>query len=122
MVRIKYDTMFIDRNLIEEYPFEGSFYKYVIDTTKPLIEQKEEEVLVLTTKCDIQEAQKSISGGNITASFNVYFPFDKKVGINIKRGMTFKGSIYGMEVNGEVIGVFPTQLGGCVCYIKDYDV
>ena len=37
----------------------------------------------------------------------------------IKRGMYFRGSIYGYEVNGKVIGVAPSMLGGCACQIKD---
>lgn len=114
--------MYIDRNEIEEYPFDGAFYTYGVDDSKPLEEQVEEEILILATKCDIQESQKSDASGNITASFNVYFPFEKETGIAVTRGMTFKGNIYGLEVNGEVIGVFPTQMGGCTCYIKDKDV
>ena len=39
----------------------------------------------------------------------------------IKRGMYFRGSIYGYEVNGKVIGVAPSMLGGCGCQIKDLD-
>ena len=39
----------------------------------------------------------------------------------IKRGMYFRGSIYGYEVNGKVIGVAPSMLGGCECQIKDLD-
>lgn len=39
----------------------------------------------------------------------------------IKRGMYFRGSIYGYEVNGKVIGVSPSMLGGCACQIKDLD-
>ena len=39
----------------------------------------------------------------------------------IKRGMYFRGSIYGYEVNGKVIGVAPSILGGCACQIKDLD-
>ena len=39
----------------------------------------------------------------------------------IKRGMYFRGSIYGYEVNGKVIGVAPSLLGGCACQIKDLD-
>lgn len=114
--------MYIDRNEIEEYPFDGAFYTYGVDDSKPLDEQVEEEILILSTKCDIQESQKTDAGGNVSASFNVYFPFDKEKGINLKRGMRFKGSIYGLAINGEVIGVFPTQMGGCACYIKDKDV
>lgn len=39
----------------------------------------------------------------------------------IKRGMYFRGSIYGYDVNGKVIGVAPSMLGGCACQIKDLD-
>ena len=39
----------------------------------------------------------------------------------IKRGMYFRGSIYGYEVNGKVIGVAPSMLGDCACQIKDLD-
>ena len=39
----------------------------------------------------------------------------------IKRGMYFRGSIYGYEVNGKVTGVAPSMLGGCACQIKDLD-
>ena len=39
----------------------------------------------------------------------------------IKRGMYFRGSIYGYEVNGKVIGVAPSMLGGCACQRKDLD-
>ena len=35
----------------------------------------------------------------------------------IKRGMYFRGSIYGYEVNGKVMGVAPSMLGGCACQI-----
>lgn len=111
--------MYIDRSILAEYPFSGAFYKYGVDDSLPLDEQEETETLVLETQCDIQETQKSFSSGNITASFNVYFPFDKEKGIEIKRGMKFRGSLYGLEVNGTVVGVFPTQMGGCVCYISD---
>lgn len=114
--------MIIEKNILEEYPFDGSFYTYGVDESKPLDEQVEEEILVLSTKCDIQEATKSDAYGNITASFNVYFPFDKKIGINVTRDMTFKGSIYGLIVNGKVISVAPSQMGGCVCSIKDLDI
>lgn len=114
--------MYIDRNEIEEYPFSGRFITTIIDTSKPLDEQVEEEVVVLETDCDIQESTKSLSGG-ITATYAVYFPFDKKSGIGgIKNGMRFEGDLYGLRVNGEVKGIFPTQMGGCVAYIVDKDV
>ena len=115
-------VMIIDRSQIEEYPFKGAFYTYGVDESKPLDEQVEEEILVLETECDIQQSQKSDSGGIITASFNVYFPFDKEKGVSVKRGMIFKGAAYGLEVNGKVVSVFPSQLGGVECYVEDLDV
>lgn len=41
--------------------------------------------------------------------------------IKVRRGMYFRGEIYGYEVNGKVIGVAPSMLGGCACQIKDLD-
>lgn len=114
--------MYIDRNGSTEYPFEGVFYTVRIDESLPLDQQEEKKVIVLRTKCDIQESQKSESGGNIAAAFNIFFPFDKNKGIPVTRGMIFEGNMYGLTVNGVVIGIFPTQAGGCVCYISDKDV
>lgn len=114
--------MVIDRNLLEIYPFKGEFFVMEIDKSLPLTQRVETKKVILETECDIQEAQKSDTSGNISASFNVFFPFDKKKGIEIKRGMNFQGDLYGMRVNGKVIGVFPTKLGGCLCYVKDNDV
>ena len=105
--------MIIDRTPLEEYPFEGAFYEYGVDESKPLDEQVEEEILILETKCDIQHSSKSDANGIITAGFNVYFPFDKE---------KFKGNSYGLVVNGRVISVSPSQLGGVECYIEDLDV
>lgn len=114
--------MYIDRNEIQEYPFIGSFFRFEIDESLPADEQESKEVLVLETPCDIQEAQKTDSGGILANSFDVYFPFDKTVGINVKRGMLFKSSVYGLEIDGEVISVVPTQLGGCKVYVQDKTV
>lgn len=41
--------------------------------------------------------------------------------IVVKRGMYFRGSIYGYEVNGKVTSIAPSMLGGCACQIKDLD-
>jgi hypothetical protein len=30
--------------------------------------------------------------------------------------------MYGIEVNGKVVGVFPSQLGGVTVYVQDLDV
>lgn len=114
--------MIVDRTLIEEYPFDGEFYEKTIDTSLPPSQQVETEVVLLSTKCDIQESQKTENDGATNAKFNVYYPFDKEEGVNIKRGVSFRGSMYGVKVEGKVIGVFPTQLGGCGCYIGDMSV
>ncbi len=111
--------MIIDRHQIKEYPFTGAFYNKIIDKTKPRKEWKEEEVLVLETVCDIQESKRSNSGV-ISDSFDVYFPFDTTKNMEIHRGMIFKGRMYGLFVDGMVLSVFPTQLGGCHVYITDY--
>lgn len=76
--------MIIDRDIMQEYPFDGVFYTYGIDESKPADQQVEEEIIVLETKCDIQGAQKEDSGV-ISNAYNVYFPFDKSVGISIKK-------------------------------------
>jgi hypothetical protein len=110
--------MILDRNILQEYPFTGKFYYIDIDESKPLEERVPEEFVLLETPCDIQESQKSESG-SIHASFNIYFPFKKEDGINIKRGDLFVGYMYGMKVDGQVIGVFPTQMGGCEVYLMD---
>jgi hypothetical protein len=34
----------------------------------------------------------------------------------------FTANMYGIEVNGKVVGVFPSQLGGVTVYIQDLDV
>lgn len=114
--------MILDREPLIEYPFEGAFYEYGVDESKPLDEQVEEEILILETKCDIQHSSKSDANGIITAGFNVYFPFDKGKGVAIKRGMIFKGNSYGLVVNGRVISVSPSQLGGVECFVEDLDV
>lgn len=112
---------YIDRN-ISEYPHEGHFYALTVDTSLPLDEREASETVILDTECDIQEAGSSVSGGIANASFSVYFPFDSEGEMPVRRGHLFKGRMYGMDVDGEVIGVFPTQLGGCVAYLKDKDV
>jgi hypothetical protein len=34
----------------------------------------------------------------------------------------FEGDMYGAKVNGKVVGVFPSQLGGIKVYVQDLDV
>lgn len=111
--------MIVDRTLLEEYPYYGEFYRVYYDDSGDLKDQGDKEELVLATECDILESARSTAHGFSSATFAIYFPIDKSKKINLKRGHSFRGSIYGMEVKGEVTGVFPSQLGGCVAYIKE---
>jgi len=105
---------------IQEYPFTGSFYRQTDgDVSVPLNERESSEELVLTTVCDIQEASHSMSRDFIEASYAVYFPFDGIV--LVRRSDLFRGEMYGMDIIGTVIGVFPSQLGGCKVYIKSLE-
>lgn len=113
--------MIIDSHIMQEYPFDGVFYNFGVDESKPLDEQVEEEIIILETKCDIQAAQKEDSGV-ISNAYNIYFPFDVNVGLpaEMKKGKTkFRGTMFGYLINEAiVVDVYPSQLGGCQVYIK----
>ena len=114
--------MYIDFNEISQYPFEGVFYRNVVDNTKPLIEQVEENKEVFRTQCDIVEGRHSRGRTLINADWQVSFPFNKDTEkIVVRNGDIFKGEIYGMLVEGKVIGVFPSQIGGCSVYVDDLE-
>ena len=113
--------MYIDYDA-ETYPFHGTFYRSGIDTSKPLLEQKDDNIVVLDTRCDITEGGHGNNNKFISASFSIYFPFDKSTEFPVKRGDMFEGNMFGMEVNGKVLGVFPSDLGGAVAYLDDKDV
>ena len=116
--------MYIDHDkLQQDYPFDGVFYEVFIDKSKPLNEQKAERRILFETKCDIQESSHSWSNNFIWAKYAIYFPFDKeKDTIKVTLGDLFEGNIYGLIVNGKVVGVFPSQLGGVTVYVQDTDV
>lgn len=109
--------MYINHNTLNDYPFFGQFFRMGIDEGKPLIEQTEEEILVFETKCDITEASHTRSNNFISAKFIVYFPFEEQVAVRV--GDIFKADMYGLIVDGKVVGVFPSQLGGVTVYIQD---
>jgi hypothetical protein len=53
----------------------------------------------------------------------VYFPLDKENDeVVVRLGDLFEANMYGLIVNGKVVGVFPSQLGGVTVYIQDTDV
>lgn len=113
---------YIDYNIVDEFPFECEFYRATIDESKPLDQQEEEIQMVHATKCDITEASHTLSSGFISAKWAVYFPFDaKNEEVVVRNGDTFTAIMYGVEVNGKVVGVFPSQLGGVTVYIQDVD-
>lgn len=84
------------------FPLEDNTSLIVKELTSEFTKDEEKEEPVLPSKYQLMEDTS-------------YKP------IVIKRGMYFRGSIYGYEVNGKVIGVAPSMLGGCSCQIKDLD-
>ncbi len=108
----------IRRSQIREFPSEGEIYRMEkADKSLPPSQQREVKNTLLAFKCNIQEASATDNSGFINASFRISFPYESD--IVFKRGDFFEGSIYGLVVKGEVIGVFPSQLGKCYIYIKD---
>lgn len=114
---------YIDRNILQDYPYYGYFYRIRVDDSKSLLEQTEEKVVVYETACDITESSHSWSNNFIWAKYAVYFPFDKaNAEIDIRLGDIFEADLYGISVNGKVVGVFPSQLGGVTAYVQVSDV
>ena len=83
---------YIDRG-IEEYPYQGRFYRIGFDMDVPLDQRVPIEKTVLDTECDIQEAGSNVTGGITNASFSIYFPFDTEGEMPVRRGDQFKGEI-----------------------------
>lgn len=109
---------YFDRNELQEYPYDGEFYTTTIDTSRPLDEQVETEVVLLTCKCDIQEESHARVNGFIKAVYAIYVPYDETKQITINRGDLFRGSVYGLLIKGKVEGVFPSQFGGYKCDVQ----
>lgn len=101
--------MFTDHFGTIEYPNEGMFYRIGIDDSKPLVEQVEEEIEIFSTVFDMTE------GGTLsTETFRIFFPFNSKSEeLAISVGDLFKSSLYGSSLKGRVLGIYPSQLGGC---------
>ena len=103
---------YIDRDELQDYPFTGTFYKSVIDKTKPLTQQVEEEVVIADVVCDIQKHSGVIVSNVAKAVYDVYVPFDSEDDVvPVQRGHMFRGEQYGLLVSGKVSGVFPDQIG-----------
>lgn len=101
--------MYTDHLGTQEYPFEGMFYRIGVDESKPLDEREETTVSIFSTSFDMAEGA-SLS----TETFSIFFPFDAyNETIVISEGNLFRGDIYGASIKGRVIGIYPSQLGGC---------
>lgn len=113
---------YIDRGVLEEYPHYAYFYRIDIDESKPLDQQVGEKIVVFETPCDITESSHTWSNNFIWAKYAVYFPFDKESeSVKVRIGDMFEADLYGVKVDGKVIGVFPSQLNGVTVYIQDTD-
>ena len=109
VLRVKCDIQ--QTSLIGNAGFLASSYTifFPLEANESLIEKEDNEV----TEEDAEESLPPSQTELIDDTS--YKP------VVIKRGMYFRGSIYGYEVNGKVIGVAPSMLGGCACQIKDLD-
>ena len=109
VVRVKCDMQ--QTSLLGNAGFLASSYTifFPLEANESLIEKEDNEV----TEEDAEESLPPSQTELIDDTS--YKP------VVIKRGMYFRGSIYGYEVNGKVIGVAPSMLGGCACQIKDLD-
>lgn len=108
---------------IEEYPFNGLFYTLTLSVGKPST-QTQTKTTVLSTVCDIQEnGMKSTVATK--AGYAVYFPLSGSAGAYtglVDNGLFFEcSSYYGKQINGKVIGVYGSELGGAVAYFVDID-
>lgn len=106
--------MHIDRTKIKEYPYNGLFKRFD-DVTG-------EDIVIATTKCDIQQVTATDNNNNVQAVFKVFFPYDKSIGIAIKAGDNFSSEMNGLVVNGTITTPLPNQLGVCEVALRDLNV
>lgn len=142
--------MRLKRKAITQYPFHGTFYTVVTnkpedgdligdgdllgggDTGSPseggTTEGNEEnaetsgETILLETECDIQQAAKLINSGTIMADYKVFFPCEIGAQLPIRFNTNFKCEDYAIPINGRVVGLEYSQLGGCHVDIKMSEV
>ena len=109
VLRVKCDIQ--QTSLLGNAGFLASSYTifFPLEANESLIEKEDNEVTEEDAEESLPPSQTELIDDT---SYNP---------VVIKRGMYFRGSIYGYEVNGKVIGVAPSMLGGCACQIKDLD-
>ena len=100
--------MYTDVNALSEYVFHGQFYKTTSDISS--------------------DGNLLVSSGAISMGYKIYFPMPvndegiEAIPDGLKPGIRFRGKMFDMDVNGMVKGVFPTQMHGCLVYIKGSDI
>lgn len=103
---------YIDRDELQDFPFAGTFFRSTSDPTLPPSQQVETEVIVANVSCDVQEESNFRATASAKSVYGVYVPFDSDSGtIPVKAGDMFRGSTYGLNIYGKVIGVFASQIG-----------
>lgn len=95
-------------------------------------DEETDETILLEVKCDIQKTDNLITSGVITMGYDIYFPTPKgDIPDTIKPyvmpnglvpGVRFRSTMYGLKIDGMVIGLFPSQMGGCLARIKGTDI
>lgn len=114
----KETDMYMRLRKVPEYGFQGTFYmsEWKGGDDGDQLSGTETEVIVLETKCDIQETKRSFQSGTITQGFTVYFPWNGSE-IPVRDGMRFRCNDFHVPVDMLVSGVFPTHFG-CLTYIE----
>lgn len=85
-------------------------------------EEASEEIVLLERKCDIQQAAKLISSGTIMADYTVFFPCETGEKLPIRFNTNFRCDDYAIPINGRVVGLEFSELGGCSVDIKMSEV
>lgn len=120
--------MILNRGLLSQFPFHGTFFTVI--TTMPDngdflgddSSEMAEETILLETVCDIQKASKMFSNGTIMADYKVFFPCDIGAKIPIRFNSNFRCADYAIPIQGRVVGLEYSQLGGCMVDIKMSEV
>lgn len=81
-----------------------------------------EELVVLSTKCDVTEAARSFVSGAISAMYDVFYPIAEGERVNIDRGYLFRANVDGLNVAGMVVSVGHSELGGVHAYVRSSEV
>lgn len=109
--------MYTDRNAVNPYPYQGYFWDVQEQTTNPdLLNSDPQPVIILETRCDIQESANRYYRNGVVSDYNIFFPFTED--INVVIGNKFTATVHGVSIEGVVVGIFPTELEGCKAAIK----